>query len=260
MDTNQNYKKYLSPAIILLSAFLLVQTVIGIKHYGHIGDGINPSMISVSGDGEIFASPDIATFTFSVTETGNNVVDAQNKVNTKVNAALKVLKDNSIEEKDIKTIDFSANPKYEYSQSVCTYNACPPGKQTLIGYEVSQTISVKVRKVDTAGEVIGAVTGSGVNQVSGLSFTVDDTDALVARARAEAIAKAKEKAEALAKDLDVKLVRIVSFSENEGGVPVPMFARADMAMGGAVKMESTPTLPTGQNKITSNVTITYEIK
>lgn len=259
MDTNQNYKKYISPAIIILALFLLVQTVNGIKSYGHIGEGMNQSLISVSGDGETFASPDIATFTFSVTETGKDVVDAQTKVNAKINPAIEALKNNGVSEKDFKTVDFSANPKYEYSQSVCVNGMCPPAKQTLVGYEVSQTISVKVRAVDTAGKVIGAVTGTGVNQVSGLSFTIDDPDALITKARAEAITKAKEKADILAKDLGVKLVRIVSFSENGGGgMPVPMYARTDSVM--SAKAEMAPTLPTGQNKITSNVTITYEIK
>ncbi len=258
MDTSNNYKKYLPAGVILLSLFLLVQTVNGIKQYGHIGDSLNPSLISVSGDGEIFAAPDIATFTFTVSETGKDAQDSQTKVNAKINPAIEALKKNGVAEKDYKTVDFSSYPKYEYNQTVCITVPCPVTKQVLVGYEMTQTISVKVRIVADSAKVIGAVTGSGVNQVSGVSFTIDDTDALQGKARAEAIEKAKEKAEALAEDLDVKLVRIVNFSENSVGNGVPMFARTDMVMSG--KAESVPTLPTGENKITSNVTITYEIK
>lgn len=259
MDTTQNYKKYLSPAIILLALFLFVQTINGIKTYGHIGDGMNQSLISVSGDGEVFAAPDIATFTFSVTETGKDAQDAQAKINAKINPAIEALKKNGIDEKDFKTVDFSSYPKYEYSQGVCTNFSCPPSNQTLVGYEMNQTISVKVRAIDDASKVISAVTGSGVSQVSNVSFTIDDEDELISEAREMAITEAKEKAEALADDLDVRLVRIVNFSENGGGYPMSMSARGGVMMDSA-KVENAPTLPTGQNKIISNVTITYEIK
>jgi uncharacterized protein YggE len=96
--------------------------------------------------------------------------------------------------------------------------------------------------------------------VSGLTFTIDDESALQREARKKAIDDAKTKAQQLAKDLGVSLSRIVSFSENNGS-PMPMYYRADaMAMGGAMEAKSAPSVPTGQNKISSDVSITYEIK
>ena len=174
-------------------------------------------------------------------------------------SSLKAVKSLGVEDKDITTSDFNAYPKYEYKRVLCALDVpCPSGQQ-LVGYDVTETITVKVRKVDNAGKVIDAVTTAGVTNVSGLDFTVDNPDDLQRQAREKAIAKAKTKAENLASDLDVVLVRIVSFSENGGGYPGPVYMKANMATGMG-SAESAPTLPTGQNKITSNVSITYEIR
>lgn len=254
----ETIKKYIPAIAIVLIAFLTVQTINAVKSYHYIGDGASQNTISVTGDGEVFATPDIATFSWTVTEIGENVKDAQNKATEKVNAAIASLKQNGIDDKDIKTINFNANPKYEYNQVICTSFNCPPSKQTLVGYEVTQSVQVKVREVADAGKVIDGVTSAGVSDVSSLSFTIDDQDDLIAEARGEAIKKAKAKAKVLAKDLDVDLVRIVSFTDNNGGrQPVMYKAMDSMSLQSA---ESAPSLPTGENKITSNVTITYEVR
>jgi len=108
--------------------------------------------------------------------------------------------------------------------------------------------------------MLEAVANAGVTNVSGLSFTIDDEDALVREARQEAIDEAKQKAKDLAKDLGVRLVRIINFSEN-GGQP-PMYFARDMAMGigGTMETKSAPSIPAGENKIISSVSITYEIR
>ncbi len=258
--TKKTALRFIPVLTIILSLFLLVHTVNALRDYNR-GE-IPNNVISVSGDGEVFAAPDIATFSFSVTQEGRDVKDAQTKVTDKINAAIKAIKDLGVEDKDIKTTEYNAYPKYEYSNSVCTQFSCPPSRQTLVGYEVSQTITVKVRKVDDAGKMLEAAAGAGVTNVSGLSFTIDDEDALTRQARQMAIDEAKEKAKQLAKDLGVRLVRIVNFSEN-GNYPIPMYYARDMANGMGRGLETkaeAPSLPTGENKIISNVTITYEIR
>jgi uncharacterized protein YggE len=260
---SQVFTRYVPLVAIMLSLFLLVQVINGLKMSRTIGDTAMPSnVISVSGDGEAFAIPDVAMFTFSASATGKDVDDAQKQVTKIIEAALGKVKELGVDSKDVKTTDYSANPKYEYINGVCTSGGvCKPSTQNLIGYEVSQTIAVKVRKVDDAGKILGAIGGTGVTNVSGLSFTVDDQTAIEREAREKAIAKAKVKAEELAKDLGVSLVRIVSFNENGA---MPMFYKADMIsardMGGAMTEAASVPLPMGQNKVTSNVTITYEIR
>ncbi len=118
---------------------------------------------------------------------------------------------------------------------------------------------IKIRNIADAGKVLSAIGTTGVSDISGLNFEVDDQDAKVREARKIAIDDAREQAKQLAKDLGVKLSDIVSFNES-GNYPTPMYYAKDMAMGMGGANESAPQLPTGESKITSNVTITYEIK
>ena len=248
--------------ILVLAGFLFVKMISEIKAYSFIGGGVPiTNTITVSGQGEVFAVPDIAQFTFSVTEEKETVALAQTEVDKKIDLALGLLKGANIEERDIKTISYNVYPQYDYIRSVCNEFNCPPGKQELRGYQVSQTISVKVRDTESAGKVLADIGGAGASNISGLNFTIDDEDELERDARRAAIDDAEEKARALARDLGVSLGRVVGFDENSYQ---PQFARSfdvaafaeDEAIGGGI----VPDLPVGENKITSNVNITYEIR
>lgn len=243
--------------------FIGAKTVTEIKGYRFIGGGVPATnTISVSGEGEISATPDIATISFTVHEEGKKVSDAQGKVSVKVKAALDATKKLGVADKDIKTANYSSYPKYEYEQSraICVNGMCPPypGKQVLAGYEVSQTVTITVRDLDVVNMLVLGLANAGVTNMQGPSFAIDKQDELKAQARKEAISKARAKAEILAHDLGVTLVRIVSFSE---GGEYPIYARAMMesAVGGMAKT-TPPELPQGEEKITSNVTISYEIR
>lgn len=246
--------------LLLLSVFLLVKTFTELKSYRFIGGGVPISnTITVSGEGEVFAVADIASFNFSVVEEAKTVAQAQETATRKINIILALLDEAEVEEKDIKTQAYNIYPKYEYTRSICTGFNCPPNKRELVGYEVNQSVSVKIRDIETAGEILAEIGAVGVNNVSGLSFTIDDEDDLLREARKQAIEEAQTKAKELAKDLNVKLVRVVNFSES-GNQPVfARFATLESqsfdTLGGAV-----PEIPVGENKITSRVSITYEIR
>jgi uncharacterized protein YggE len=258
-------------ALAVLALFLLVGTIAELKSINYIGSGVAATnTISVDGQGEVFAVPDTATFDFTVDETAKDVATAQASATTKSNAVIDYLKGQGIADTDIQTTDYNVNPQYSYQQGVCAPPAplpgggvqpsyCTSGKQTITGYEVSQTVSVKVHDTSKAGALLSGVGSKGVSNVSGLSLTVSNQDALTIQARDKAIQDAKAKAEVLAGSLGVQLVRIVGYSEN-GNSPV-YYAKA-MSAGAA--MDSTaapaPQIPTGQNKITSNVSVTYEIR
>ncbi len=250
-------------ALGMLALFLFVGTVSELKSIQFIGSGVSATnTISVSGDGEVFAVPDTATFSVTVQEEAKDVKSAQEVATKKGNEIIAYLKKGGVEEKDIQTTDYSVYPQYDYTNGVCTQGGyCPPGKQVLRGFQVSQTLTVKVRDTKKAGDLLSGVGSRGVSSVSGLSFEIDDQDALEAEARDKAIAKAKAKAEVLAESLGVRIVRIVGFSEGGGGGLI-YYAKAmsmDAGMGGA-EIAPSPEIPTGQNKITSNVTVTYEIR
>src|SRR3989344_2436016 len=242
-------------ALSCLSLFLLVKTF---GAWSDIDNAPIQNTITVTGQGETFAVPDIATFTFSVTEEGKTVAEAQKKATDKNNKVIKYLKDSGVADKDVKTESYYANPKYEYPQIVCVRYPCPPSKEVLSGYEVSQTISVKVRNTDKAGEILSGVGALGVSNISGLSFTIDNEEALKSEARSKAIADARAKADMLVSGLGVRLGKVVSFTEDTGGYPIYAMEAKGMGIGGAPDIA--PNIPAGENKITVNVTVTYRIK
>lgn len=266
--------RWTASVLFFLSLFLVVKVIGGLKGLPSIGKEVYPqATIMVSGNGEAFAKPDIATFSFSVTETSSTVKAAQDKATKKIDAALAVVREAGVEDKDIQTSGYNVYPKYEYSTAICpqplrsdisydlttsSVSYCPLGKQTLTGYEVDQTITVKVRDITKAGDLITKIGAVAVSNISGMQFSVDNRDELVAKARAEAITKAKDKAKELAKQLGVRLGDVVSFNEN-GNYPVYY---STMGKGGADSAAAPRAveLPAGETKITSDVTITYEIK
>lgn len=252
-------------ALGVLAVFLSVLTISQLKQYRFIGSGVTASnTISVSGMGEVFAVPDTATFTVSVREEGDTVAVAQDKATEKMNDIIDYVKKSGVEEKDVKTVSYNVNPKYEWEQAdACRNGYCPPGKQKLVGFEVYQSLAIKVKDTKKAGELLSGVGSKGASDVSGLSFTVEDEDELKADAREMAIEEAQEKADALAKQLGVSVVRVVGFYEESGGYypPVAYGMGGDMAVRTmAQEAKVAPELPVGENKITSNVSITYEIR
>ena len=242
---------------LLTSAFLLAKTSQVLDN-----DGDFPNTISVTGVGEVVSVPDVATFSFSVVEKSESVTSAQSLATEKTNKILAFLEDSEIDENDLKTTSYNIYPKYEWIQPICiTEINCPRGENKLVGYEVSQSVRVKVRDTQKAGDVLSGIGSFEVSNVSGLNFEVDDEESLKAEARSMAIDDAKEKAEKLAKDLGVDLDDIIGFSE-DSGYSQP-YERSYMesvsfdSMGGA---SASPKIPTGENTITKTVYINYEIK
>lgn len=253
--------------IKFLTGLVLVFVVIALGAYAKLTfiESTNISgeqaTISVSGDGEVFAKPDIAIFSFSVRAEGVDAGSAQEKSAKSINKILNYLEDENISEKDIKTQYYNLNPQYEYVNSVCTREGfCPPGKRVLSGYVVNQTIQIKVRDIDTAGSLISGVGSYGATDVSGLQFTIDDEDIFTEEARAQAIDEAKQKAKQLAKDLGVSLVRIIGFNENGGNYNQKVYRTESLSFDTAADGGFAPNIPTGENVFNSSVTITYEVK
>jgi uncharacterized protein YggE len=244
--------------MVILVAFFAVKTLSELRNYtGSVAK--EPSTITLSGHGEMKAVPDIANISFTISKDAKTVKEAQTTVAEIEKSVLGFLAKNNIAEKDIKTTDSSFYPKYEYKNSeVCTMYGCN-NNSVIVGYTASETIQVKIRDVDNAGVIVTGLGALKISNLSGPNFAIDDEDTLKATARKEAIADAKAKAEILAKDLGVRLVRITNFSEN-GNYPMPMYAR-DAVMNQA-EAASAPklALPTGENTVSSDVTITYEIR
>ncbi len=254
---------------VMLVIYLAGLSVGQFRSISFIGSGVPATdTITITGTGDAYAVPDVATFSFSVTQNAKIVSDAQAAATTKINSALKTVRDSGVADKDIQTTNYSINPHYEYQNAVCPTIAqangmptyCPSGKSVLTGYDVSETITVKIHDLDKAGTLFASIGTLQVDNLNGLNFSVENPDVIKAQARALAIADAKTKADTLASQLGVHLVRIVNFSEDNGSYASPiMYAQTD-AVSASGKAIVAPEISAGQQKVTSNVSVTYEIQ
>ncbi len=250
--------------IVILSAFFAVKILSEVRGGHFRGGNETPSTISFSGHGEVNAVPDIANVYFTISKTGKTVKEAQDAVAVVEKKALDVLEAKDIDDKDIKTANASFNPKYDYRQENCPRTLNPVdgtyycgSRQVLTGYEANESITVKIRNTDDVGAIMQDLGTTGVSDLNGPNFAIDKEDDLKAQARKLAIDDAKEKAKVLAKDLGVRLVKITSFNES-GNYPV--YAESFMAKDSTVAASAPAVIPKGENTISSDVTITYEIR
>jgi uncharacterized protein YggE len=216
--------------------------------------------ITVSGTGEASAVPDIATISFTIREVAKTVPEAQKLVEAKAKPALDALGKIGVASKDIKTLSYTVNPKYEYTTCGPNVSYCQQ-KQIIVGYEVAQTTQVKVRKIESAGEAIAIIGDNKISEMNGPTFEVDDMDAIKAEAKEKAIKDARAKAAKTASSLGVNLGRITGFNEDGGYNPQPMLMRAESASFGMAKDSlQSVSIPQGETVLKSNVSITYELK
>src|SRR3989338_1094536 len=252
--------------VVVLSLFFAVKFLSEFRSYGMMGSN-EANTITLSGHGEVSAVPDIENIYFSIHKEGKTVKEAQEAVATVEKSAFDSLKASGVAEKDIKTSNASFNPKYKYVYDTrvsmpCTQYGCPPnsGDNVIVGYEAYESITVKVRNTDEVGKIMQDLGTLGVTDLNGPDFSIDDEDALKAEARKEAIEDARTKAKVLANDLGVRLGRIASFSENDGyGGPI-YYAKDAMMLEGASTAPAPAQIPKGDNIISSDVTVTYEIR
>ncbi|KPJ55496.1 hypothetical protein AMJ49_07045 [Parcubacteria bacterium DG_74_2] len=259
----ESHKKFFPLLLIILGVFLIALTFSTlvdiqnkIKQGKYIGQEIETkNTITVSDKGEVYAKPDLALTVFSVVTEAKTVNKAMEENTEKMNAIISFIKNEGVEEKDLKTISFNIYPRYEwYRTEIPPY---PEGKRVLVGYEIRQSLQVKIREMAKIGDIIQGATETGANQVGDLQFTIDNQDELKKQARSQAIEKAKTKAKELASQLDVNLVRITNFQESS---VFPRYYGLEKMVGvGAVEETPAPQIETGENKIEVTVTITYEI-
>ena len=249
--------------IVVIGSFFLVSMVTMLKGE----EKQQKPQLSVSGEGKVFVKPDIATFNVSVINNGARIGDTQNENATRSNAVVGFLKQKGVQEKDIKTINYSVEPQYQYdngrpcpiilgSNFPCSISSHLPPR--IVSYKVYHSLEVKVRDLNKVDDLLQGVISAGGNEVGSVAFTVDDEKAAMIEARKLAIEDAKQKAQILARDLGIRLKKIVNFSES-GGAPVyyGRMLEAKSADGGAA---SAPQVQAGEQEIRSNVAITYEFR
>jgi uncharacterized protein len=205
--------------------------------------------ISLTGHGEVRMAPDLAVVTIGVMSTATTAREALDANTKAMQAVMASLTGAAIEARVIQTSNFTVNPRYDYGEN----NAQPP---KVIGYDVSNNVTVTVRKLESLGAVLDSVVSAGSNQINGVMFQVSKPEATTDEARKLAVADALRKAKVYTEASGVSLGQVISLSEGGGyQPPVPMF-KSMRAEGASADVP----IAQGEQVIAIDVNFTWEIK
>ena len=209
-------------------------------------------LISVSGEGEASVAPDMALLSLSVVRNGKTAEEALSANSAAMKEVLASLRTEGIADRDIQTSNFSIQPQYRQVEPKDGVVEPPQ----VVGYEVSNMVALRVRDL---GKLVGLIDSSvklGVNQGGQISFTNDNPDEVLTRARKAAVAEAIAKARTLTEAAGVKLGRILQIDENSPPpMPEPM-----MRMSMAKDMGQAVPIAAGENSYTVTVNVTFALE
>jgi len=205
-------------------------------------------VVELTVDEVVNSRPDLAQVGAGVTVRARTAKEAVRLNAAAMERVIARLRSLGIEAKDIQTSTFNLNPQYDYRPE--------GGTPTFVGYEATNQVSVKLRKLDSVGEVLDALVAAGANTVYGPSFMLDDDAAAKASARTKAFARGQAMAQDYARMAGYSGLRLLEVSESfQGGGPLPMAAaiRAEGAQDAKTPIEP------GEVGTGVTVTVKYEM-
>lgn len=212
-----------------------------------INQTIEGTRLDVSATGEVTRVPDVAIISAGVVSRSQTASGALQDAATRMRRVLLALKGAGVSERDVQTNHVSLNPEYRYE------NNQPP---QLVGYTASNNVTIRFRDIGSSGRILDALVAQGANQINGPSLVVDKPEAALDEARAKAIATARARAELYARTMGLRVIRVVSVSEDGGysaPPPVPMMVQARA-------MKADTSVEPGEQKLQVNVAMTFELK
>ncbi len=216
-------------------------------------DGRPVNNITVSAMGKVSVTPDIVTFYTSYNTKKNTIKEVQEDLNRNNNSIIRALKEKGIQEKDIQTIDFNIQPTYRWESNT--------NRRLEDGHTGKSTIYVKVRDTAKAGEIIDSSVTAGANEVTNITFTIDNNEKPKSEARKKAAEAAKKKADELASGSGVGLGGLIAISETTYDYS-PITYRSNYNYADAsfkTASQEMPAIAAGSLEVTVNVSATYGI-
>ena len=206
--------------------------------------------VRVSGTGSVAGEPDLVVLSIGVSVERDSVKQARAEAAEAMTGVIESLKASGLADIDIQTRHFSIHQRYDYSK----------GRREFRGYSVTNTVSAKIRDLDTVGNVIddAAAAGGDLVEINSIQFTIEDPTTLKMQARVAAMQDAQAKAQTLATEGGVALGKPISISESGGYYPPGPFY-ADVAFAEDAAAIETP-IQAGQLQITVSVNVIYEIE
>ncbi|MEO5703240.1 MAG: SIMPL domain-containing protein [Gammaproteobacteria bacterium] len=205
--------------------------------------------ISVSGLGKVTLTPDRVIFTVGVQTTAPTVEDAVNQNNAKIAKVIAALKNAKATDEEIRTSNFSIYPQQEYKEGQAP---------RVTGYQVSNDVTVTRDQVGDAGKLLQAAISAGVNQASGLTFTVSDQTRGRDAALKKAFDDARAKAEVLAQAAQRSLGRAISITEGTAPQTPPQPMLRTMAVMES-KVSDVP-VSQGTEELSFTVSVIFELR
>jgi len=197
--------------------------------------------IAVAARGEIKVTPDRANIQVSVQTRAATAAAAANENATKQAAVIAAIRALGLSADQISTINYNVYPEQRYE---------PNKEPTIIGYNVTNTVSVEVRKLGQVGPVIDAALSKGANMISSLQFYASNTDDARRTAIASAVQKARADAEAAARAAGGTLGDLLEITVGAYSAPPP---RPLMRVSAAVADQAATPINPGDQTLTVDV-------
>lgn len=208
--------------------------------------GDTQRQITVTGEGQVAATPDMATISMGVTFEAETARSAMDATSAATGEMLQQLADLGIESRDMQTSSLTLNPIWADRSSSASK------KRGITGFVANNSVHVRLRDLSILGLVLDSVIDDGANNFNGLQFSVQDPDPLANGARQRAVADAIAKAQLLTQAANVSLGPVLSISEH-GGVRPQMLERS-AARGGNVPIAA------GEVTVSATVTMVFAIE
>ena len=213
-----------------------------------------PGTIAVSATGNASVVPDMAILNLSVQREGETARKALDANTAAMASVLKAMRDAGIEDRDLQTSSFNIQPRYFYPKPSKTGEQKPP---RIIGYLVNNSLTVRIRKLEDVGSILDRSVTLGVNSGGHVTFTTDNPDPIIERARKDAMSRALIKARVLTNAAGIDLGRILEISEQNRQPPRPV-AMARMAKA-EMSNDAVP-IASGENSYTITVHVRWELQ
>ena len=228
--------------------------------------GPNSALLSLTAEGQSQRTPDLALFNAGVVTQGRTAAEALSENSRRMDAVIASLRRAGVAERDIQTSAISLQPRYSNPERDAQILArrtgepyvptVPPQGPTIIGYDATNNVQVRVRRLGDMGRIIDALVEAGANQVNGPSFTLDEPAAALDEARVEAVANARRRAEIYARAAGMRVARILAITEGGGYYPVQQVAFGESRMAGA----PAPPPPIAPGELTLGVSVSVQFE
>jgi uncharacterized protein YggE len=213
-----------------------------------INQSITGTRLDISATGEATRVPDVAVISAGVVSRSATAAAALDDAATRMDRVRAALKRAGVADRDIQTSTISLNPEYRYPE-----NQAPQ----LTGYTASNEVTVRFRDIRSSGKILDALVAQGANQINGPNLAIDKPEAALDEARANAVATGRARAELYARSLGMRVVRLVSVSENGGSaVPPPPMPPQPMMMARAASTKIDP----GEQKLQVSLAMVFELQ